>query len=63
MDDKGRKKFKSVLHVERMLLPQGPPPYMFLRLRNWGKQPHSLAFKHNKSLGKKFFHYIKSLLI
>jgi len=42
----------KVLHVERMLLPQGPPPYV-LQLRNWDKQPHSLALKHNKSLGKK----------
>lgn len=55
MDDKGRN--LKVLHVERMLLPKAFS--YVLQLRNWGERPHSLALKHNKSPGKKSFHYIK----
>jgi hypothetical protein len=54
-----RQKFKSASCWENASS-QGPPPYV-LQLRNWGKWPHSLALKHNKSLGKKCSTTSKSL--
>jgi hypothetical protein len=57
IDDKGRN--SKVLHVERMLLPKAFSNV--LQLRNWGKRPHSIALKHNKSLGKKSSTTSKSL--